>query len=146
MSEAATVRAMATPAGLAMFDRLVRNALYRTFRRAGHGTGQRLHVLSCALRVVHPFAVELERTSGHAERAFTRIDLPRVTTVQQLVQVVVRLHVLAGIADQADRQFSIVDPHFLGTAFAERTAVKADDRRAAEVRINTIESRGIRNC
>src|SRR5476649_1021603 len=139
MSEAATVLAMAMSAGLTMFHRLVRNALYRTFRRAGHGTGQRLDFLSRAFRIVHPFAVELERTSGHAKRAFARIDLARVTTVQQLVQMVVRLHVLAGIADQADRQFSIVDPHFLGAAFTERTAVKADDRRAAEVRIDTIE-------
>ena len=88
---------------------------------ASGGVRQRrgLHRAARALRIVDPLAVELERTSRYAVDVLAGIDLARVAAVQQLIEMVLRLHVLAGIAQQADREFGVLNAHLLGPAFAQ---------------------------
>jgi hypothetical protein len=75
--------------------------------------------------------------------AFARVDLAGVAAVQQLEQVVLRLAVLAEVADQALGQRGVLDAHVLLAAFAQRAAVEADDGRVAEVAVHAVEAGGV---
>src|SRR5450830_231289 len=121
----------------------VGNALDRAFLGAHHGAREGLDRLLRALGVVHPAAVEVIGAGGHALVAVARVDGAGVATVQQLEQVVLRLAVLAEVADQTGRQGRVLHAVFLFAAFTQGAAVEADQRAVAEVAVNTVPARGI---
>src|SRR5690606_19651101 len=106
-------------------------------------TGQLLDVVARLLGVHHPGAVELERAVGHPAVAVTGVVDAGVPAVQQLEQVVLRLVVGARVANLRDRQLGVLDAHLLLAAFAEGTAVEADDRGMPEVAVDATEAGGI---
>src|SRR5579859_1401220 len=79
---------------------LVGNAGNRRFVRADSGAGDRFHHLAGCVRIGDPFLVEVVGACGHTLVAFVGVDQAGVTAVQQLEQVVFRLHVLARVPDQ----------------------------------------------
>src|SRR6185437_13863029 len=93
-----------------------------------------------ALGVGDPLFVEVVRAGGYPARVFARVDLARVAPMDELEQVVLRLHVPARIADQSLRQLRVLDTVVLLAALAERAPVEADDRRVPEVRVDAVEA------
>ena len=59
--------------------------------------------------------------------------------------MVVRLAVLAEVANERHRELGVVDPVLLRAAFAERAAVEADDRGMAEVAVDAVEAGRVRH-
>lgn len=122
---------------------LIWNAFNRTFGRTRSGARDRLDHFLSSFWVVNPFSVELKWASRNTIGAFARIDLSGVASMYELVKVIVRLLILARVADEACRQFGILDAHFFCAAFAKTSAIEAHDGRMTKVRINAIETGGI---
>src|SRR6185437_4900345 len=119
---------------------LVRDSLDWTFVGSDGRPGDRLDHRPRALGVGDPLFVEVVRAGGYPARVFARVDLARVAPMDELEQVVLRLHVPARIADQSLRQLRVLDTVVLLAALAERAPVEADDRRVPEVRVDAVEA------
>src|SRR6266567_4329652 len=112
----------------------------RTARHADGIAGEGLDAVLCLGRVVHPFAVEVERALRDAVLAVARGMHPGVAAVQQFEQMVLRLVVCPCVPDRGDRQLRVLDAVFLLAGLAERAAVEPDERRMTEIRIDAVES------
>ena len=66
--------------------------------------------------------------------------------MQQLVQVVIGLAVLACVTNQRYGQFSILNAHLFFSTLTQRTTIEANNSRMTEVGVNAVEASRIGNC
>src|SRR6516162_603784 len=122
---------------------LVWNAFDRALFGPDRRTRQSLHHSARAFRIGDPFLIEVVWTKGLASYVLSRINLARVSTMDKLEQVILRLHVATRVTDQRLGKLRILNTHVLFAAFTQGPAIEADDGRMAEVRIDAVEPRGI---
>src|SRR5262245_24428641 len=126
-----------------MSDLPARNALDRTFLGAHRCPRKGLDHLPRPLGIGDPFGIELVGTGRHATLAVAGIDRAGVAAMDQLEEMILGLAGLARTADQRLGELGVLYAIILLTAFTERAAIEADDRRVAEIGIDAVEARGI---
>src|SRR5579875_2915022 len=124
---------------------LVWNSLDWALLGANRRTGDRFNHRAGRFRIGHPLLIKVVGTHRLAARILTRIDPPRISPVQQLEEMVLRLHVAPRVANQRLGELRVLNAVLLLSAFAERPAVEADNGRVAEIRINPVKAGGIGN-
>src|ERR1700692_2440541 len=122
---------------------LVRNALDRAFLDTHSRSRERLHHFTRAFGIGDPFRIEIVRACRDAAVTLAGIDHAGIAAVHQLEEMVFGLSVAARVADQRLGNRGILDAVIFLAAFAERAAVKADDRGVTEIRVDAVETRGI---
>src|SRR5260221_6747009 len=132
--------AQASSPGSAMSGDLVWNSLNRSFVGSDSGPGKGFHHFPRSFGIGDPFVVELIGTRCDAAVAFAGIDHSGITAVHQLGEMVFGLSVLACVADQHLRKLGVLYAVILLATLTKRAAIKADDRRVAEIGVDAIEA------
>src|SRR5882724_6495758 len=127
----------------AMSGHLVRNSLDRAFLGPDGRSRHRFDHLTGTFRISDPVLVEFVRADGVTAGVLARVEHAGIATVHELEEVILRLHVASGVTYQRHRKLRILYAVLFLATFAKRAAIKADDRRVTEIRVDAVETRCI---
>src|SRR5260370_18161969 len=122
-----------------MRGHLVWNSLDGAFVGSDGRSRHRFDHLAGTLRIGDPVLVEFVRADGVTASVLTRVDHAGIATVHELEEVILRLHVASGVAYQRHRKLGVLYAVLFLTTFAQRAAIKADDRQVPQIGAHAVE-------
>src|SRR5262249_23894511 len=118
----------------------LRDTRNRATRNPDYFASDRLDLFLNFVRFCHPSSIKVEGALCHAAASVSGCVNTRVSTMDQLEQMILSLIIGSSIPDFGDQKLCILNSAFFSTTLAEGSFIKSDNRGMTEIGIHTIET------